>query len=560
MVVLGIGDGIDAGAALAVDDALVAVESQARHDQVTRSRAFPWQAVEVVLAEGGLRERDVDQIAIAGRFTPPLVVRKHPRLRTVARDAFSPAMDAQVFFQAVMRSSGLGAMDANRAEEWFAERFAARGFRPQRVETIDVHKALAHAAYRGQPEDKVLTLTLHPMGDGAVFAVHRGGAGQLDRIWDQQGFSTLHVHLQRCATAIGMEPTIDDARMWALAARGEPDDALLEQLQDQLSVDGLALSRSRSPRLPVRPLDTGLYAALAAADPARAAASVLENLTRAVCDLVRAHVRRHECRVVALGGAIFDNPRLTSAIAELDEIERVWVQPEPGWSSLSMGAAMAVAGLHNRLLLPPGLGRAVVPTACRAALDAAGAKGVESSDVDALVGVLARGGAVARFVGRGGFGHHGSGSRSVLVRADDPAAIARARDRLSKGPNDEPVCAVLDSAVQGGIERLGALRAPVYGVVAPRVTEVFARSMPGVVLSDGRVHLLEVRADLDPDLHATLTALERRVGCPGVALFPLSEGQDPIVSLPSDAVRVFRHARLDALQLGPWLVQAGGAG
>ncbi len=68
MVILGVGDGLDAGAALVVDDRPVAVEAQERLDRVPRSRAFPWGAVDAVLQESGLRERDVDLIAVAGRF------------------------------------------------------------------------------------------------------------------------------------------------------------------------------------------------------------------------------------------------------------------------------------------------------------------------------------------------------------------------------------------------------------------------------------------------------------------------------------------------------------
>ena len=49
MVILGVADGLDASAALVVDSALVAVSAQERHDQVPRSRAFPWAAIDDVI-------------------------------------------------------------------------------------------------------------------------------------------------------------------------------------------------------------------------------------------------------------------------------------------------------------------------------------------------------------------------------------------------------------------------------------------------------------------------------------------------------------------------------
>ena len=49
MYILGVADGLDAGAALVRDDQLVAVAHQARLDRTPRSRAFPWDAIEEVL-------------------------------------------------------------------------------------------------------------------------------------------------------------------------------------------------------------------------------------------------------------------------------------------------------------------------------------------------------------------------------------------------------------------------------------------------------------------------------------------------------------------------------
>jgi predicted NodU family carbamoyl transferase len=71
VVILGLGDGLDAAASLVIDDEVVAVEREEHHDRTPRSRAFPWQAIEAVLEEAGLRHRHVDEVGLAGRFSPP---------------------------------------------------------------------------------------------------------------------------------------------------------------------------------------------------------------------------------------------------------------------------------------------------------------------------------------------------------------------------------------------------------------------------------------------------------------------------------------------------------
>ena len=181
MNILGIADGTDAGAALIVDDRVVAAVEQERLDRRPHSRGTPWAAADEALKVAGLSRRDVDMVAIAGRFSPPFFLRRHPRWRLLARDAFSPLLDVTVFYQACLRQSGLGALEADRTAEWFHQQLEDRGFGMRRTLLVDVHRCLAEAAHRCQPREPVLVLTLHPNGDGVALATYRGSVGPLKR-------------------------------------------------------------------------------------------------------------------------------------------------------------------------------------------------------------------------------------------------------------------------------------------------------------------------------------------------------------------------------------------
>lgn len=555
MVILGVADGIDAGASLIIDDEPVAAEVQERHDRARRSRAFPWSAIDEVLDEAGLRARHVDEIAVAGRFSPPFFLRRHPGLRRVARDPWSWAVDAQVFFQALLRQSGLGAMEADRAGEWLEARFREHGFAPQRVTLVDIHRALAEAAYRTQPHDDVLVVTLHPMGDGTACAVHRGSDGQLDRVWAQPGFPALHTHLQRCAAAIGLAPWQDDALMWALAGTAVPDPHLVELLAaDLAAANGRLVDRGLPlPERHTRPV----WRALAEADRAVAAASVLDNVITAVTSLVRHHLERGGVGRLCVGGEIFDNPRLLAAVAAIDGVESLWAFPVPGYASLPTGAAAALGGLAPHPLSSVGHGRQYHERQIARALSVAGLDGARPADeADAIAAFLAEGDAVARFVGRSGFGRHGDGRRSLLVRADDPAAVERARTGLGRPDVEEPVCLWSPSPGDGTVRHLDRLRDLTrFGSAAVAVDDHFAARYPGVVTKDGRVRLQRVDPDGDPALHRLLVAVHRRTGAAALAAFPLAEAHDPVVAVPGDAIRVWRRSGARALLLGPFLVQ-----
>jgi carbamoyltransferase len=63
MIVLGIADNHDSGAALVVDGELVAAVNQERVDREKGSGAFPWGAIDAVLDLGGVNTRDLPGIS-----------------------------------------------------------------------------------------------------------------------------------------------------------------------------------------------------------------------------------------------------------------------------------------------------------------------------------------------------------------------------------------------------------------------------------------------------------------------------------------------------------------
>ena len=78
MIVLGIADNHDAGAAVVVDGRLVSAVNQERIDRVKHSGAFPWGAIDEALRIAGVMERDVDRIVVGTSFTPTAALRAMP--------------------------------------------------------------------------------------------------------------------------------------------------------------------------------------------------------------------------------------------------------------------------------------------------------------------------------------------------------------------------------------------------------------------------------------------------------------------------------------------------
>jgi carbamoyltransferase len=343
--------------------------------------------------------------------------------------------------------------------------------------------------------------------------------------------------------------------LWAAAAGAEPDADLVELLSHELHAVGPRLSRRAYPMPEAR--TAPLYRALAKAGPGVGAASLLVNLCQAVRGIVRDHVERTGLHHLAVGGAVFDNPRLCAAIADLAEVETLWVHPTPGYPSLPIGAASSLGGVAPRTLQGP-LGRQYSEKQYSRALSVAGQQAARPADeADTAAAFLAEGRAVARFQGRAGFGRHGGGTRSVLVRGDDRAAVERARAALGRPAEEEPVGLWLGSRDgPAGLRHCDKVREAVrFGPVALVADDALAARCPGVVTGDGRIHLQRVDPEPDAGLHRILTAFHRRTGGSWLACFPLASATDPTVSVPGDAVRLWRRSDIAALLLGPFLVQ-----
>lgn len=480
MVILGLSDGAEPGAALMSGDRLVSVEP---HGRAPGSTGISWSLVREQLARADVAPGDVEMLAIAGRFTPPLVVRQRPWMQG-HWDPFGAGASTAVRAERVLRRTGLGAAEADRASEWFEAQARENGFSPRRVVVVDVHHALASAAYRTQPADTVLVLAVMPRGDGAFAAVHVGRAGRLDRLQLESHRTAVHLWLDRCRATLGL----DEDELFR--AGGEPDPQLAAALARSFRFDGSAFVADHTSR------HAAPFSDLAAVDRWIGASTVLAVFRRAMLEWVEIHHRSHpgarKLPQVALGGLLARDPRLVAAVAELPGVKAVWAGPWTGAGALAVGAALATGAPAPQLISPAA--EELVPADPDCAL----------ADVPEL---LARG-AVVRF-------DRSAGGRDAWVRADDPQALERGRQQigLSKYEGIEIL------AAPGGVrlQKLGALAGPLlHGTSAPLVDDPL---LAAVIPADGRIRVRWA----DPVAVPLLAALRERTGVGAVAVLPIRQ-------------------------------------
>ena len=119
MIILGLADNHDAGAALVIDGKLVGAINQERIDRKKGSGGFPWGAVDVLLKEHNIAYRHVDRVVVGSGFTPIAALRKrrdrHQQAR--ARGQFSVLLHGYMVYQSALRRSGLHTLEVERCRD-----------------------------------------------------------------------------------------------------------------------------------------------------------------------------------------------------------------------------------------------------------------------------------------------------------------------------------------------------------------------------------------------------------------------------------------------------------
>ena len=557
MLVLGIADNHDSGAAVYLDGRLVSAVNQERVDRVKNSGAFPWGAIDAALEVAGASERDVDRIVIGSGFTPSAALRAFPDQHASAREQgqFSPLLHAYVVYQSALRATGLHTIELDACREILKRRLKARPFGTAEVEIMDHHRVHAEAAYRTQGRPRALLLTVDAMGDGTSVTVSEAKDGQIDRIYRQSGLSAINTFYSRVTEFLGFTANRHEGKVTGLAAFVEPPPPLLEHLRGRLSFRGPGFSRVSLRRAERR--DDPFWVALEQWSREEIAAAAQRVFEEAVTAFVRYWIERTGLRDVAVAGGAFANVKLNQRIAEMPEVDSLWVLPHMGDGGLAVGAVLAAVAARPEPLQTAYLGPAFTDQQHYKALSLADLPRVnQQGSVDRVVDLLCAGKVVARFDGAMEWGPRALGNRSILVRPDDPTVNTWLNDRLQR-TEFMPFAPIVRSEDApryfNGLDK--APEAARFMTVCLEATQRFRVDCPGAVHVDGTARPQVLHYHENPVLYRVLEAVGQRTGVPVLINTSFNIHEEPIVCTPGDAARAWKKAKLDALWLGEYLVE-----
>ncbi|MGW3183208.1 carbamoyltransferase family protein [Kitasatospora sp. NPDC001119] len=554
----------DAAAAIVHDGTVVAAVEEERLNRIKNTKVFPEQAIRACLSLTGTHPRDLDQAAL---FVDPKL---HLLLAPSNLRYGTPASIGSL----------LSDLDKYRTRRRLHDTVRRSSLLPDRLPLMPVphHHAHAASAYLPSPFDDALVVTLDGRGEYETAAIYDGSNGRMTRrhhILYPHSFGYLYSALTRY---LGFRPQSDEYKVMGLAAYGGPRYldriqrlARFDQRTGRLHLDLRYFDHHRRPSARRSLFGPALVELLGPPrraedeitdrhrDIARALQHLLEQLVGSYLAFAQCLVPK---RSLCLAGGVALNCVANATVIASGRFDRIFIQPAAGDAGTSIGAALAAAASPVRHPLRHAfLGPSYDEGTIRSALSGIPAgryrvRRTAEPHRDAAR-LLRAEKVIGWFQGRMEFGPRALGARSILASPQHATTAARINSMIKQREAFRPFApAVLAERADDffALPSAGALVYP-YMLATAAVHRHQRARLPAVVHVDGSARVQTVHRDTNPLLWNVIDAYSQLSGLPVVLNTSFNGADEPIVCTPSDAVATFLRCGLDALVVGPFVVE-----
>jgi carbamoyltransferase len=573
----------DSAACLLRDGEIIAAAQEERFTRKRHDPAFPAQAADYCLREGGITIDDIDHVAF---YDKPLL--KFERL-------------LETYLATAPRGLGsfLKAMPLwLRQKLWMPDVIQKELGWHGKVLFAEHHESHAASAFYPSPFDEAAVLTVDGVGEWSTTSLYAGRGRELSMMSELRFPHSLGLLYSAFTYFAGFKVNSGEYKLMGLAPYGEPRyvETILRELID-LQDDG-------SFRLNLRYFDylSGLrmtnraFAQLFGGperrpeDPVTQREMDLARSIQVVTEEVMLHLARHAhartgMKNLCLAGGVALNCVANGRLLRESPFERIWIQPAAGDAGGALGAALGAWHLYLEQPRTPAskrdrmqaslLGPRYDDDEIRAELDLAGAVYEQLDDAEVsrrAARLLADGKVVGWFQGRMEFGPRALGARSILGDARSPKMQSVMNLKIKFRESFRPFApAVLREEVSRWFE-LDA-DSPYMLLVAPvaaphRIAmsdaelalegiaklNVPRSSVPAVTHVDYSARVQTVEREDHPRYYDLIAEFGRITGCPLVVNTSFNVRGEPIVCRPAEAHRCFMRTDMDALVIGNFVL------
>lgn len=542
----------DTAACLLQDGRVVAFVEEERFNREKHTKAFPDEAIAFCLDQGSIGVEDLDAVAFAHRAAADFARGTLDALRRVAPKRIA----AQAYVD----------LNLVRKERHFRRRWGFRG----RAFNVGHHQAHAASAFFASPFDEAAVLTLDRGGDFLSTTLNHGQGHRLRTLVEVRNPDSLGEIYSALTWYLGFHPNSDEGKVMGLAPYGKDRFALEFRDLVHLTPDGrfrvnlawFAYQREGG-WLSRRFLDH--YG------PPRVPESELterhEDLAYAVQDLVeeaglhvtRALHRLTGSRNLCLAGGVALNSVMNSRLLRETEFEHVFIQPAASDAGNALGAALwvwhQVLGRQRAWSMEHAFWGPEWPdTAFKDVLAARKLPFREIGDPPAEAARLLADGKIVGWVqGRAEVGPRALGGRSILA---DPRR-AEMKDIVNTQVKHREGFRPFAPSVlhEKGAEYFESYYPNPFMLLVLPILEEKRDVIPAVTHVDGTGRLQSVSRDSSPVYARLIEEFERLTEVPVVLNTSFNLRGEPIVHRPEEALNDFLNTGMDALFLGPYVIE-----
>jgi carbamoyltransferase len=603
IIVLGINDGHDAGAALVQDGKVIAAVHEERLNNIKGFRGIPEKAIPKVFEISHTNPSDLNLIALASYH--PSGGENLKALSTKSLIRLSPLLHSDSFINFYSRY-----VKNRRNFRKFEKIFKSLGIDPNIVETTVIEHQLAHAsaAYRSSPfgynKEDILIVTADGSGDGLSSSVnigvanktdssvvlHKETVGEIKRIACSSYYDSIgNAFYTEITKYLGLKPWEHESKVMGLAPYGKPE-YCIDIMRKMIKINPSQGLRFKNTIGPVWIGGSAIQSRLSKLlqnqrfdNVAAAAQQHLEDLMK---KWISNAIKKTDIRKIVCAGGIFLNVKMNMILRKYlqsicstsnDENGMIFVYPAPDDSGLPVGCALEG---YYQYCKRDGKEPIHVPVEhtyygpfysndknkdilkkCNEKSNNSNSNGVKGKfkyeyydDIDGMAGeLLSKGKVLARCTGGGEWGPRALGNRSIIADPQDSNTIHKINFAIKQRDFWMPFApSMLYERSEDYI--LEADFSP-YMIMAFDSTERGQTLLPAAIHPyDKTCRPHTVKKEWNTGYYKIIKTFEDITGIASILNTSFNLHGYPMVDSPEVALWTLENSKLDGLLLGNYLV------
>jgi len=570
----------DSAACLLSGGRVVAAAQEERFSRRRHDSAFPCQAVEFCLKQGGLRPEALDAVVF---YDKPLL--KFDRILETHL-AWAPR-GLKSFMMAV--------------PVWLAEKLWMPSVISKEVGNgipllfAEHHESHAASAFFPSPFESAAVLTVDGVGEWATSSYGVGRGNKVEMLKEMHFPHSLGLLYSAFTYFTGFKVNSGEYKVMGLAPYGEPKyaQAILDHLIDLKDDGSFAMNQEHFDYCAGLKMTAPKMEPLFGGPPRKPESKLTQRemdlaasvqvVTEEIMLRMARHIRqetgeRHLC----LAGGVALNCVANGKLLRAGIFDDIYIQPAAGDAGGALGAALsAYHHYHDKpRVTVPGtdwqrgsyLGPEYSDDEVATAISQFGAKSTLHASDESMCTEVARlmteGKVVGWFQGRMEFGPRALGARSIIgdarspemqkimnlkikfresFRPFAPAVLAEKVSEWFDHDRSSPYMLMVADVLEKHRKQLSGADDALWGIDKLNIPR---SSIPAVTHVDYSARLQTVHRDTNPTFHRLISEFDRLTGCPVVVNTSFNVRGEPIVENPAQAYTCFMRTEMDVLVLG----------